>query len=67
MLDMRSVPLDGWDVWLGILFFAVLIAVCNIVGPRAPRVETRHTQKRFHPVAYGIVLLVLLVALGVVQ
>lgn len=67
MLDMRAVPLDGWDVWLGVLFFVVLMAVCNVVGPKAPPVETRHTQRRFHPVAYGIMLLVLLVALGVVR
>lgn len=66
MLDfLAPVPMDDWVLWVvGIGFFLFAVALNVFTLPRG-QAETRHNQGRFHWIAYGVIGLLVLMAVGV--
>lgn len=66
MLDMRAVPMDDPVVIVAAVLFFAFAVVCNVLATPREDAGVQRRQGRFHPVAYGIILLVVLLALRVV-
>lgn len=62
---LAPVPMNDWLLWVVAIGFFIFAVFCNVVVA-APPVETRHTQKRFHWIAYSIIGVVVLLAMGII-